>query len=379
MNKITTYIIITLLIFPAILSAQMTIENQIKELPKIYSEYVGNYTHDFTAYQGASNLLNLNTTGRVLDKWNFSISINTTVAMIPSVSENSSLIKYPNLYTNGTIPTMFSGTQKGSMSFLLLNETSGTPLFDPFTGETIGAELPVFDGIDAGGYAASAALIPKLSLGVGFGTEISGMFLPGIFKSSTKSNSSGIYVGSDNTLLLGLKHDLFHWIPSLHKNNYFLSVGVSYFNLNVDLKGLDTKFATSNVNSPYFKATFDLRGATYSSKAIGIDLMATKSFNWVDLSIFGMYSKAESSIVSDGTINVQYATDFVSASPVLKSTTLDNLVNTSNSNKRFAYGAAVQFNIMRMRLGFKYGYYDEAYGTVSLGFVIGKKPKPEDK
>ncbi len=357
--------------------SQINLDNQIKQLPLIYSEYIGNYTHDFTTYQGSANLVNLQTTGRVLDTWNVGFSINAGGAIFAPITTNASLYKYPNVSISGSVPTLFSADPKGTLNYQLLNETSGTPLFHPFTGETFSANLPIFDGIDLSGYGASAAVMPKLSMGIGFGTEISGMYLPGLVKSSAPTKDGGLTVENDNMMIVGVKHDVFHWIPSLHNRNYYLSLGATYYNMDLEVGGLDKEFADNNVTGTYFSSKFNVTGLAYNSKATGFEAMLTKSFNWIDFTVFGLYSKSESSIMSKGSLDVSYASEFISVTPTMKTLKLEDLINVKTSLDHFVYGASMQLNLSVFRLGVKYGYSKEAYGAATLGFVFGKKTNPK--
>jgi len=173
---------------------------------------------------------------------------------------------------------------------------------------------------------------------------------------------------------VGIRHDVFHWVPALNKRNFNLTVGANYNKMTVGAnagKGLFDDF--ENINTTYVTATNKLTGVEYGFSSLGFEAMLSKKLAFIDLSIFASTNQSDYYIQSEGTIDVKVANNFYSDNTQgYQTTTLDNLVDIEGTTKRFVYGAAVQLNWGRFNLGLKYGKSDETYATASIGFKILK-------
>ena len=351
-------------------NAQLQVDKQIEEISPVISAYVDGYMNDLSAYQGISYLNAVSTTAKVLPQWAVGLSLRMGAGVAtPNVFK---LPQSPNIEQTGMSPSLFSDADPGSMQFFLIDPDEGYRIIHPFTGEYIGFEMDLLEGAGLG-TAVSPSVMPTLTLGVGFGTEISAGILPGAIKASVSDMGDELSIDKDLAYTLGIRHDVFQWVPALNKRDFHLTVGVSYAAVNIEVGAAeDEVFTISNTSSDYFSVENGLTGLEYSTKATGFEVMLGKSFGWVDLSVFASTNKNKYTIESVGDLKFRYAEDYYADNIVYEDAIVDNVVDVSQSVKRTLLGAALQLNLGRFNISGKYAVSDEDYYSVGLGFVFGK-------
>lgn len=345
-------------------SAQIDIKKQLDEIPEMVSQYVDFLMYDITNYQGATYLNSLNKTGKVLDQWELSIGLNAGTALVPAL-HNEPLTFSQNFEINGSDPSvywsgpnLFGSTGEGDIFFRFIDEEVGGPIYDPFTGEKIGFSVPLIAGLGTG-VAFSPAIMPKISLGTGFGTEISFSALPGALKPLVNSFPVDFSISKDLMYAMGIKHDVFSWIPELNKRNYHLSIGIAYNSMQLGLEMGDNNslFGDYESQADYYTLNDNFRGIHYGLTGFGYEGIASKSFGWIDLSLFVSSNHTNYQIKSEGDLMMSVNTSFKKNSEaVFEDFTLDNLVDVDKDVRSFLYGAAIQFKLGGFGLGLKYAY-----------------------
>ena len=375
------YIILILAVFFATETtiAQENVGEQIKTIPANISKYVDGYLYDLTNYQGISYLNTMHTSGKVLGKWELNLSLNAGTAFL--FPHDMDIDFSQNFELKGLPPSIFgSGTSDGELFFRIFDD-EGKILFDPFSGEQIGFSIPFLPGLESN-LAYSPSVMPVISLGIGFGTEISVGALPGAIKAASGSLFDDFKVTEDMLLSAGIRHDVFHWVPALAKRNVRLTVGATYNKMTLKATAGQGLFdAFENINSELIEATNNLTGVEYGFTSMGFEAMLSKKLSFIDLSLFASSNQSDYYIQSEGNIVVKTANNFYPNNPQgYETTTLENLVDIEGNNKVFVYGAAVQFNLGRLSLGAKYGISDKKghYATASLGFRILKEKESSE-
>lgn len=353
-------------------TAQVNVSQQLNTIPGNLSKYVDGYLHDLTNDQGVSYLNTVHTSGKVLDKWELSFSLNTGTALLSAYDIRNDF--GPNFDMRGRAPSIFGSGTDGELAFRFIDENTGGAIVDPFTGEEIGFSIPFLPGADVG-LGLSPAIMPVVSLGVGFGTEVSVSVLPGAIKAASKSVLEDFEINKDMMYSLGIRHDVFNWIPVFADRNFHLTVGAIYNKMTVGAnvgQGLFDDF--ENISSDLMTATNNLTGVEYGFSSMGFEAMLSKKLSFIDLSLFASTNKSDYTVQSEGNIVVKTANNFYSNDPQgYTTTTLENLVDVEGNTSRFIYGLALQFNFGRLSLGTKFGVADEAsYVAASLGFKILK-------
>jgi len=359
-KNIFAALLVSLLLVPAIKgNSQINIEKQLGEVPIMLSEYFDYYLHDFSNFQGESYLVSYNTGAKVLDKWQLSIGFHLGTSLLPYTKaplhfSNNFEINGddPNLYFDG--PNLFGNSQGGTIFFRFIDEATGAPVYDPFTGEKIGFGIPILSGIGTG-LAFSPSLIPKLSMGIGFGTEISVGILPGALKSLGNSLTNEFEMSKDLMYSVGVKHDIFNWIPVLKEQNYHLSLSATYISFAL---GLSTKAESGffeNTESPYFTIDDQLKGVDYNSTGLGFELMASKKFGFFEISAFTSSNQTSYSIKSQGDVVIDINSSFNENQDVRSQYTVSDLISVENNFSSLMVGGAAKFHFDGFGWGIKYG------------------------
>ena len=354
-------------------TAQLQIDKQVQEVPPVISAYVEGYIHDLSAYQGISYLNSISSTARVLPQWavGFSLRMGAGIA----TPYGFGLPASPNFEYTGASPSLFSEYEPGSLEFFLIDPDEGYRLVHPFTGEYIGFDMDFFEGA-ATGTAIAPSIIPTLTLGVGLGTEVSFGILPGLLKTALSDVGDEISIDKDMVYALGVRHDVFNWVPSLHDRNFHLTVGLNYSSTSIDIAASEETIGEmNNTSSDYFRVENGLTGLEYSIKATGFEIMAGKSLGWVDLSVFFSSNSNKYTIESVGDLRFEYASDFYADNIVYDKTVLNNIIDVDGTVKRTLVGGAVQLNMGRFNISGKYAFSDEDYLSFGMGFVFGKYKK----
>ena len=350
--------------------AQIDVSSQLNTIPSNIGNYIDGYLHDLSTLQGVTYLNSVHTTGKVLGKWELNLSVNTGAAVkAPYYIDNNF---GENFELRGEVPSLFGNGNEGELFFHIIDDATGAGIVDPFTGEDIGFSIPLLPGSDLG-VGLSPAVMPVVTLGVGFDTEISVSVLPGAIKAASKSFTGDFEIDKDMMYSIGVRHDLFHWIPKLAKHNLRLTVGATYNRMTVGAtagKGLFDDF--TNMDSDLLSATNNLTGIEYGFNSLGFEAMLSKKLAFIDLSLYASSNQSKYYIQSEGNIVVRTASNFYGDNTTYNTTTLENLVDIEGTTKRFVYGAAIQFNLGRFNLGVKYGVADEEYLAASIGFKILK-------
>ena len=354
-------------------TGQLQIDKQIREVPPVISAYVDGYMHDLSSYQGISYLNSISSTARVLPQWAIGFSLRMGAGV--TTPHAFQLPESPNFEYSGVSPSLFSEIDPGTLQYFLIDPDEGYRLVHPFTGEYIGFDMDFFETA-ATGTAIAPSVIPTLTLGIGFGTEISAGVLPGLLKTALDDMGDEFSIDKDMVYALGIRHDVFNWIPSLNERNYHLTVGLNYSSTSIDIAAAEDAIGEmNNISSDYFSVENGLTGLEYSVKATGFEVMAGKSFGWVDLSVFLSSNSNKYTIESVGDLYFKYASDFYANDIVYKETVLENIVDASGTINRTLMGGAVQLNLGRFNISGKYAFSDEDYLSFGLGFVFGKYKK----
>ena len=382
MRKKINIVVVALMMFVVNVTAQLKIDKQIEEVPPVFSAYIDGYMYDLSAFQGISYLNSVSSTAKVLPQWAVGFSLRMGAGV--KTPHSFRLPQSDNFDQVGNSPSLFSELDAGQLHYYLVDPEEGYRLVHPFTGDYIGFDMDLFDGADLG-TAVSPSVMPTLTLGVGFGTEISAGVLPGAIKASVSDMGDEFTIDKDLAYTLSLRHDVFHWVPALAKRDFHLTVGVSYASVDVEVGAAEDVIGDiSSITSGdpdianYFMVENGLTGITYSTKSTGFEVMVGKSFGWVDLSLFASSNKNEYTVESEGNLHFRYASDFYADNILYEEVDLENVVEVDGSVNRTLYGAAVQLNMGRFNISGKYAISDEDYYTLGLGFVFGNyKGKPQ--
>ncbi|MDX9883882.1 MAG: hypothetical protein RBS73_17610 [Prolixibacteraceae bacterium] len=352
--------------------AQINVSEQIQTIPSNLSMYIDGYLHDLITPQGIATLNNLQTSGKILGQWELSLSVNLGAGIvgIPKTIQNN---YSDNFELIGNQPSLFGEGTEGSLFFQIVDEETRHPYYDPFTGEKLGFGMPLLPGAGLG-VGVSPSVMPVVSLGLGYATEVSVSVLPGALKASSKGLTGDFEITKDMMASFGIRHDVFHWVPWMSKHNFHLTLGAAYSMMNLGSKvgdGLLGEFETGG--GDYVKATNHLTGVDYGFNSYGFEAMLSKKLSFIDLSLFASTNQSEYFIKTKGSIDVDVANDFYQGSASgYETTTLNNLVDIEGNINRFLYGAALQFNMGRVHWGFKAALSDELYISTSLGYQILK-------
>ncbi|HPR30546.1 MAG TPA: hypothetical protein PLK12_00565 [Prolixibacteraceae bacterium] len=388
MKKSIVYITLGLLVFSQGLKAQIDIQGQLNEISPMVSDYMDFYFYDLSNYQGDIYQNSINYSGDVLGQWEMKIALNAGIAFKPVYSAN--VLRHsnnfelngddPNLYAFG--PNMFSNLDEAELFFRFTDPITNGAVYDPFTGEKVGFSIPVFEGMGTG-MTFSPAVMPVISLGVGFGTELSVGIMPGAIQSLGVSIPGDFTIASDLSYIGALKHDIFHWIRPLAERDYHLTLGVNYasFDMGIAPQSENGLFKSDQSQRDYYYFDDNFEGIDFHTGALGFELMATKEFKWVDLSLFASMNQAEYSIKSVGDIVFHINTSFKAGSAdEFKTYTVSDYVNVNKSFSSLLYGAAVKFHFGGFNLGAKYAYkggtgQGSHFVSTTLGFAFDLKKK----
>lgn len=375
--KTVRIIIVALLVsFIGKAKAQIDIQGQLNEIPPMVSQYIDFLMYDITNYQGSTYLNSMNTTGKVLDQWKMSIGLNMGTALIPGI--HAQPLTFGNNFTiNGSEssiywsgPNLFGSTGEGDIFFRFINEELNGPVYDPLTGDEIGFSVPLIAGLGTG-VAFSPAIMPKISLGLGYGTEVMVGALPGAMKPIANALPGDLSIAKDMMYAVGLKHDVFNWVPMLKERDYHFTLGASYSSMLLGLElGEGKSLFEGSSQSDYYTMEDRFEGVTYSLSGLGFDAIATKSIKFVDLSVFASLNQYNYQIKSDGEIAFSVNTAFKKESDeVWEDFVVNDLIDVDNEVKSFLYGAAVQLNFGGFSWGIKYGHQPGA--KTEIGKIAG--------
>lgn len=357
--------------------AQLNVSKQLSTIPANVTQYFDGYLHDMTFNQRVVYLNGMHTTGKDLGKWELNLSLTAGSVLTSAYVINPDYTK--NFELRGASPSLFGDGSDGQLFFQLIDEANGAGMSDPFTGDEIGFAIPLLPGTNLG-MGISPAIMPVVSMGIGYGTEVSAGILPGVLKAASKSLTGDFKIDKDLLYSVGIRHDVFHWIPQMAKRNFRLTVGATYNKMTVGAvagKGLFNDF--TNINSKLLSATNNLSGVEYGFNSLGFEAMLSKKLSFIDLSLFASSNASDYYIQSEGNVVVTTAKSFYpNRNEGTETTTLENLVDIKGTTSRLIYGAAVQLNFGRLYLGAKYGSSDQAYVSASLGFKLLKEKKKEE-
>lgn len=359
-------LLIAVLLFLAIGSkAQIAIQEQLNEIPPMVSDYIDYYFYDLSNYQGDAYQNGLDFSGTVLDKWEFKVGFQIGSAykqfynIQPLDYSQNFEVNGGDGYLYNFGPNMFGNSSGGELFFRFIDAYTNAPVYDPFTGEKIGFAIPILEGIGTGA-TFSPAIMPTVSLGVGYGTEITIGALPGALKSVAGAIPGDFKVDKDLTYQLAIKHDIFNWISFLSDRNYHLAVGVNYSSLNLGLSFGDGSglFGGNNGQEEYYSIADNLERIDFKSGGYGMELMATKELKWIDFSVFTAYNINSYSIKSEGTLGFNVNTTFkASTDPAdFESYVVSDIINVDKSINSLLYGAAIKLHFGRVSLGAKYAH-----------------------
>ncbi len=371
-KSILTLILVTCLAFYQI-KAQTNIAAQLGTISPNFSSYVDGYMKDLTAHQGFAFLNDLNSTGRVLGKWELGFSLKTGTGL--RSSEYGFTGFSDNFMLEGGVPTLFGTESPGKMTFRFLDEGTGLPLVNPMTGKDLGFGLPLLPGMGTS-LGFSPALLPVFSLGVGYGTEVSVGVLPGAIRLATKGLVNDFSVKRDIIASFGVKHDVFQWIPWLNKHNFGFSVGAQYSLLNIGANIGSGLIGNLDIpSSDKFEVSNNLSGLEYRSSNFGFEALLTKKFGFLDLSLFSSYNLTHYRVYNDGSLDVKIAkTFYTTISDGFDLYQIKDMINVDRKVNQFLYGIALQFNLGRFDLALKAAPFSgQNYYSVGLGYKIIKK------
>jgi hypothetical protein len=362
-----------MLLSSAVANAQINVANQINTIPANFSAYANAYLSDLTGHQGFAFLNNLNTTGDVLKKWELSFSLKIGAGLS---TDYSSPDFTQNFEITGGMPTLF-GTQKpGKLVFQFMDEGTGVPVVNPFTGDNLGFGLPLFPGLGTS-IGISPALLPVFSLGLGYGTEVSVGVLPGAIKMATKGIANNFSISKDIMATIGIRHDAFNWVPVLHDRKFYLSLGINYSLISLGAAvGADLIGEIDAPSTDKIEVTNNLSGLNYKSSNLGLEAVLTKKFGFLDLSLFSSWNQSNYKLLSDGGIDIKIAKSFYTTVGEGSDTySVANLIDLNQKNSHFIYGLALQFNLGRFNLALKAAPLSGHYYSLGLGYKILKEKK----
>jgi len=364
------FLIVAWITYPP-LHAQINVSNQLNTIPENFSQYADFYIKDVTSHQGFAYLNSFSTTGRVLGQWelDFSLKLGSGLSQelfAPEFGENFQL--------TGGMPTLFGTEEPGKLYFQFLDEETGVPIVNPFSGEIIGFGLPLFPGLGTS-LGFSPAVMPVLSLGIGYGTEISFGILPGAIKLVTNTIASDFSINKDITTTFGIRHDVFYWLPALHDRKFNLSLGVQYNFLNLGASiGPDLIGNIDQPSSDKFEVAYNLTGLTYKSSSMGFEAILTKKFGFLDLSLFSSYNQIHYQVNSIGGVEVKVAKSFYSnIASGYDTYSFNELIKVDQKVNKFIFGLAMQFNLGRFNIDLKAAPFSGHYYALGLGFQMLKE------
>jgi hypothetical protein len=372
-NRIVLPLIILLLAAITPVKAQTHAGAQLNTIPANFSAYTESYLADITHHQGFAFLNNLNTTGDILKKWELSLSIRmglglSTDMVNPDFSDNFIL--------TGPAPGLFGTGKPGNLVFRFLDEATGVPVVNPFTGDNLGFSLPLFPGIGTN-IGFSPSIMPVVNLGVGYATEVSFGILPGALKLATHGISNSFSLSKDIMASFGVRHDVLNWVPLLHDKKFYLTIGIDYSMVGLGVEiGPDLIGTIDAPSTDKIEVVNHLSGISYGSSNLGIEAVLTKKFGFLDLSLFSSWNNSAYKLASDGGIDIRIAKDFYSTLEEGSDTySLSPLVDVNNKISHFMYGLALQFNIGRFNLALKAAPFNGQFYTVGMGYKILKEKK----
>ncbi len=372
-NKYLSSLLLALLFSSTVATAQINVGNQINTIPANFSTYANFYLSDITGHQGFAFLNNLNTTGNVLKQWELSFSLKIGAGL--SADYNSPDFS-SNFELNGGMPTLFGTQSPGKLVFRFIDEGTGVPVVNPFTGDNLGFGLPMFPGIGTT-IGISPALLPVFSLGLGYGTEVSVGVLPGAIKLATKGIANNFSISKDVMAAFGIRHDVFNWVPVLHDRKFFLSLGLNYSLISLGAAvGADLIGQIDAPSTDKIVVTNNLTGLNYKSSNLGIEAVLTKKFGFLDLSLFSSWNHSSYSLLSDGGVDINIAKSFYTTVGEGSDTySIANLIDVNQKVSHFIYGLALQFNMGRFNIALKAAPFSGNYYSLGLGYKILKEKK----
>jgi hypothetical protein len=372
-SNIVSPLFLLLIIAIAPAKAQTNVGVQLNSIPVNFSSYTECYLADLTHHQGFTFLNNLNTTGDVLKQWELSLSLRmglglSTDVVNPNFSDNFIL--------TGPAPSLFGTQQPGELVFRFLDEGTGVPLVNPFTGDNLGFSLPLFPGIGTT-VGFSPSILPVLNLGIGYGTEVAVGVLPGALMLATKGISNSFSLSRDIMAAFAVRHDVLHWVPLLHDKKFYLTLGIDYSMVGIGVEiGPDL---IGNIEAPStdkIQVTNNLKGIDFSSSNLSFEAVLTKKFGFLDLSLFTSLNTSAYKVATDGGIDIRIAKDFYSSiEQGSDSYSLTPLVDLNKKMSQFIYGLALQFNFGRFNLALKAAPFNDQFYTFGLGYKILKEKK----
>lgn len=370
------YALAVFLLGVQVVAAQTKYLNQLDEVAVKLNEYLYFTTRDFTGNQSIAHFSGMNFSGAVLNQWEVAFQLKSGAAIVPSLlggrfssSPNFDIVGNDVSFYNEGV-NIFNSSAGGELQFFFIDE-DGRPIYDVFSGERIGFTIPVMEGLGLG-MGAAPALLPGLSLGLGYGTEFSFGILPGVYKSLAGSLNENFTIEKDMNYALGIKHDVAYWLPFLSDRNYSLSVAAAYHSMNLGFGISDALLNdVMTVENEMLNIDNQLTGLTYQTAAYNFELFATRKLGLLDLSLFTSYHSANYAFLSEGSLYVSLKNDMPE---VDEDYTLNNLIDINVDRSAWLSGVALDFSFGRFDLGLKYAYGDNLhYGGLNLGYTFALK------
>jgi hypothetical protein len=154
---------------------------------------------------------------------------------------------------------------------------------------------------------------PQLSVGLPFGTEIMGRYLPGI--NTTSDETSVDFTGIWG---IGFKHDIKQWIPGIKSLPFSLSMAFGYSSSQADLtfapvlpeapsegQFADPSLPGTEYNGPAINdANYNGQGVAFKASAWNLNLLASKKVSV--LSVYGglRYARAKTHVMMKGVYGI---------------------------------------------------------------------------
>ncbi|WPP48428.1 DUF6588 family protein [Catalinimonas niigatensis] len=297
------------------------IKGGVQDAEKLFNAYAAPFGESFGANLNAGWI----NTAAPLKPGRFELKLVANVAFVPTNKKTYNLdalgFRNPVMrtingetaveqwqYENAIAPTIFgSGDDAGSIIKTLTYQ-------DPITGEMVAeevAELPLPSGIGIGFNPIAPA--PQLSVGLPFGTEIMGRYLPGINTTSdeTSIDFRGIWG-------IGFKHDIKQWIPGIKSLPFSLSMAFGYSSSQAELafapvlpeapsgeQFADPDLAGTAYTGPAIdNVDYNEQGIAFKASAWNLNLLASKKVSV--LSVYGglRYSRAKTNVTLQGIYGV---------------------------------------------------------------------------
>jgi hypothetical protein len=209
----------------------------------------------------------------------FDLTFSLNVPFAPTADQSYDASGFKNVKldpsnTSTTSPTIFGEGKEGPK----MNVIAPNPLHKGFADNFPGAPNPYqkdtaiasFNLPQGAGINYFPVPTAQLSVGVGFGTEVSVRFIPTVTASDAKIGLFGFAV----------KHDFKQWIPGMKELPFDLSAMFGYTNLNLDY-GFSGDNAISPESGPDIQPdqsgkTFDNQKLTLTSKAWTTNVIISK-------------------------------------------------------------------------------------------------------